>query len=163
MPLATSSSTARYVTTRVVDVYPYRERDGSREFLVLRRAEGRLYEGAWRMVGGRIDEGETAWQAALRELREETGLLVRRFWALPSVNLFYEWTRDAVSAAPAFAAEVEGDLVLCAEHDEAAWVSAEEAASRLRWPEQRRLLLLAHRLLGEGPLDPTWEIVSREP
>jgi len=32
----------------------------------------------WFTVGGGLDEGETAAQAALRELREETGLVVRR-------------------------------------------------------------------------------------
>ncbi|MEM1056428.1 MAG: NUDIX pyrophosphatase [Bacteroidota bacterium] len=145
-------------TVRVVDVYPYRQRGGTREFLVLRRAEGHAYAGAWRMVGGKIDPGETAWEAALRELREETELTVRRFWSLPSVNTFYEWHRDTVALAPAFAAEVEGAVTLCDEHDALAWLPAETAATRLGWPEQRRLLLLADALLRDGSLSPAWEI-----
>ena len=110
------------------------------------------------MVGGKIDPGETAWEAALRELREETGLTVQTFWSLPSLNTFYEWTRDAVSLAPAFAAEVDGAVVLCNEHDGHAWLSVDEAESRLRWPEQRRLLRLTDSLLAAGPLAPEWTI-----
>ena len=146
-------------TVRVVDVYPYRQReDGSREFLILHRAPAHAYAGTWRMVGGKIDAGETALQAALRELAEETGLAVRRFWSLPSVNAFYEWSRDTVALAPAFAAEVTGEVTLCDEHNRFAWFPAEDAAARLKWPEQRRLLRLADALLAEGDLAPAWEI-----
>ncbi|HIG75692.1 MAG TPA: NUDIX pyrophosphatase [Bacteroidetes bacterium] len=145
-------------TVRVVDVYPYREATSGRQFLVLHRAEGHAYAGAWRMVGGKIDPGETAWAAALRELREETGMVPRRFWSLPSVNTFYDWSRDIVALAPAFAAEVQGGVTLCAEHDAYEWLPPAEAASRLGWPEQQRLLRLADALLEAGPLAPSWEI-----
>ena len=78
-------------TVRVVDVYPYRlDENHLPEFLLVRRAAGLVYAGQWRMIGGKVDAGETAWQAALRELREETGLTPTRFWSLPSVNHFYE-------------------------------------------------------------------------
>ena len=142
------------VSIRVVDVYPY-QMDGSRcEWLVLRRASDRTYAGQWRMVGGKIHLGETAWQAALRELAEETGFArghgLAAFWALPSVNTFYEWQRDAVSLTPAFAAKVTGDPQLDAEHDAFEWLSADEAVSRLAWPEQRRLLTLASGLAQSG-------------
>lgn len=145
-------------TVRVVDVYPYRETEAGRRFLVLHRAAGHAYAGTRRMVGGKIDPGETAWQAALRELREETGRTPRRFWSLPSVNAFYDWSRDTVALAPAFAAEVYGEVALCAEHDAFEWLPPTEAASRLRWPEQKRLLQLADALLEAGPLAPSWEI-----
>src|SRR5690554_1905142 len=72
---------------RVVDVYPYRLRPGAEaEWLLLRRAPGVVYAGQWRMVGGKIALGETAWQAALRELAEEIGQQPVRAWAIPSVN-----------------------------------------------------------------------------
>ena len=136
---------------RVIDVYPYRlVEDGEPEFLLLRRAAGVVYAGAWRMVGGKIDAGEAAWQAALRELCEETGCLPRRLWALPSVNTFYEWQHDRVNLTPAFAAELDADPVLDHEHEAFAWLPVEEAVMRLRWPEQQRLLRLAHRILRQG-------------
>ena len=138
------------LSAHAVDVYPYRRGRGGAEWLVLRRAAGRPDAGAWRMVGGKIEPGEAAWQAALRELEEETGWrpgagLVEA-WALPSANVFYEWEADRVVLAPAFAARVEGEPVLDDEHDAWAWLPAQAAVERLAWPEQARLLRLAARL-----------------
>lgn len=50
---------------------------GDAAFLLTRRSE-RLarHAGQWALPGGRIDEGETAQAAALRELHEELGLLL---------------------------------------------------------------------------------------
>jgi 8-oxo-dGTP pyrophosphatase MutT (NUDIX family) len=51
--------------------------DGSGEaaFLLTRRAQGlRGHSGQWALPGGRCDAGETASEAALRELHEEVGL-----------------------------------------------------------------------------------------
>lgn len=134
-----------------VDVYPYRRVSGSvTDWLVARRALGHAYAGTWRMVGGRVETGEAAWETALRELAEETGWRpgrgLRQLWTLPSVNAHYDWAADRVVLAPAFAAEVKGDPVLNDEHDAAAWLPAELAAARLAWPEQARLLRLAATL-----------------
>ena len=123
-------------------------------FLVLRRAAGSVYAGQWRCVGGKIGAGEAAWEAALRELREETGRRPVRAWTVPSVNAFYEWQTDRLNLIPAFAAELDADPVLDREHDAFDWLPAPEAAARLGWPEQRRLLTLVADLLARGPLPP---------
>jgi dATP pyrophosphohydrolase len=135
---------------RVIDLYPYRRRGEHAYFLLLRRAPGRIYAGSWRMVGGKIQKGEQAWQAAVRELWEETGREPIRFWSVPSVNAFYEWQQDRVNLCPAFAAEIDGDPQLDAEHDAFEWLSAEQAADRLAWPEQRRLVRLVAGMLASG-------------
>ena len=44
-------------------------------WLVTRRAEGRIFAGQWEFPGGKIEPGESPEQAAVRELREETGLV----------------------------------------------------------------------------------------
>ena len=49
--------------------------DGEACFLLTRRAAGlRRHAGQWALPGGRLDAGETAIDAALRELAEEVGL-----------------------------------------------------------------------------------------
>lgn len=49
--------------------------DGALTFLLTRRAAGlRRHGGQWALPGGRMDEGEDATAAALRELQEELGL-----------------------------------------------------------------------------------------
>lgn len=150
------------LSLHVVDVYPYRRTPGGgTEWLVARRSVGHAYAGSWRMIGGKVDAGEAAWQTALRELDEETGWQPGRgllaLWTLPSVNAHYQWEADRVVLAPAFAAEVEGEPVLNDEHDRVAWLPAEAAAQRLAWPEQSRLLRIAATFaLADRPV--AWDV-----
>jgi len=137
-------------TIRVVDVYPYRFHAGNLQFLLLRRASDVEYAGQWRMLVGKIDADETAWQTALREVREETGQAPTRLWTLPSVNHFYEWQQDRINLIPAFAAELDHNPTLNHEHDAFSWLAPQVAASRTDWPEQQRLLRLTTRLLHDG-------------
>ncbi|MGW4330053.1 NUDIX hydrolase [Nocardia sp. NPDC004573] len=51
--------------------------DGPLSVIVIKRAYRGRNAGQWGLPGGRLDEGETAEQAALRELHEELGLLAR--------------------------------------------------------------------------------------
>src|SRR5881227_3376430 len=50
-------------------------RDGTGRLLLVRRAH-EPSRGLWSIPGGRIEPGETAAEAAAREVREETGLIV---------------------------------------------------------------------------------------
>jgi len=51
------------------------DEEGRACFLITRRASGlRAHGGQWALPGGRLDAGETAEEAALRELHEELGL-----------------------------------------------------------------------------------------
>lgn len=138
------------IAAGVVDLYPYRQTPSGFEYLLLRRAPDRLYAGSWRMVGGKIASGEQAWQTAVRELWEETGLHPLELVVIPSLNRFYEWQSDTVRLIPAFAASVDGDPVLNAEHDAHAWLGPDAAAARLAWPEQRRLLVLLDEMLTQA-------------
>lgn len=132
---------------------------GGLEFLLLRRAAGRIYAGDWRMVGGKLEAGETAWQACLRELEEETALTPTRLFAVPYLNRFYEWQKDRVNEIPVFLALTSGvDPTLDGEHDGFAWLSPDAASTRLPWPGQRGGLAAAAALYDDQRLWPHVEV-----
>ncbi len=47
---------------------------GGAAFLLIRRTAGRSHSRQWGLPGGRVDEGETMIEAALREVHEEVGI-----------------------------------------------------------------------------------------
>lgn len=150
----------RHPIVRVFDCHVARPtEDGALEFLLLRRAAGRIYAGDWRMVGGKLEPGETAWQACLRELHEETRLTPVRLFVVPYLNRFYEWHKDRVNEIPVFLALTAGaDPVLDGEHDGFAWLAADPARDRLPWPGQRGGLDAATALYGDHRLWPHLEV-----
>ena len=60
-----------------VDCLIFRTASASREILLIRRSND-PYQGMWALPGGFIGMDETLEKAAVRELREETGLEVRQ-------------------------------------------------------------------------------------
>src|SRR6187549_2940482 len=68
------------------------ERPG--EFLLAQRPEGKAYSGYWEFPGGKIEPGEDARAALVRELREELGIEVRE--ATPWITRVYAYTHATV-------------------------------------------------------------------
>lgn len=147
---------------KLIDAYPYRMHNGEPEFLILKRSEKKIYANQWRMVGGKVKDGEKYYEAALREIKEETGLEPVKFWTVPSVNRFYEASTDSINSIPGFAAEIEygAHLKLDDEHSEYKWVHINAVASYIKWPEQRRLMNLIHEILTVQSFEilPEWLI-----
>lgn len=136
------------VSTDLVDVYVFRRHPTGVELLLLRRSPDKRLGGTWQAVHGKVEPGETAVQAALRELHEETGLRPVFFWQLEGLNTFYMAGTDRVMMCPGFAAEVEPEagVRLCHEHTAFRWEPIERALAELMWPGQRRAVreLLDH-------------------
>ena len=115
-------------------------------YLLLRRSCDYL-AGNWQMVVGGVKEGETACQAVLREISEETGFVPERLYNTGETEVFYEARHDRVTAVPTFLAFVGagGDVTLSPdEHDAYEWLSFEDARERLEFPQQRRVLESIH-------------------
>jgi 8-oxo-dGTP diphosphatase len=64
------------------------------EFLLAQRPEGKPYPGYWEFPGGKIEPGEDARAALVRELREELGIEVRE--ATPWITRMYTYTHATV-------------------------------------------------------------------
>ena len=148
---------------RVFDCHIARDTSEGFEFLLLKRAEGKIYSGDWRMVGGKIQDGEKAWEACQREIQEETQLPVKRLLVVPYINSFYEWEEDRINDIPVFVAETEpsAEPVLNDEHTEFIWIKPEPAREKLNWPGQREGLTAANALLKLGhPLQPYLKVMA---
>jgi 8-oxo-dGTP diphosphatase len=63
-------------------------------FLLAQRPEGKPYAGYWEFPGGKIEAGEDAREALVRELREELGIEVRE--ATPWITRTYAYTHATV-------------------------------------------------------------------
>lgn len=128
------------IVTRYIDVYPFRRAVEGTEFLLLKRQPDARIGGTWQAVHGKIETGETAAAAALRELREETGLAPIRFWQLDAPNIFFIADLDQVVIAPCFAAEIDPAAVVQLNHEHTAfrWEAGETVLGALLWPGQRQ-------------------------
>ncbi len=112
---------------------------------------GRGAERLWVLPKGTPDPGEAIEQTALREVREETGLEVRLGERLPSINYWFvaEGIRYHKFVHHWLMEPVGGDTGNHdAEFDEVIWVPVEEARQRLTYPNERRVLDEAKRVLG---------------
>lgn len=145
----------------VVEVHVFRRTGRRAAFLCLRRAPGRRLAGAWQPVTGGRRARETALAAARREVREETGLVPARWWALESPSLYWDAQADRAVVLPVFAAEVPAAarVRLSDEHDRAAFLPPAAAGRRYLWDSQRRALAdVVRQVLAGGPLADALEI-----
>ena len=125
--------------SNLIEAHIFRESKNGIEFLLLKRSEGQPYPGLWQMVTGKIKSNEKAYQTALREIKEETGLTPVQFWVAPTVNSFYEPIGENICLIPVFAARVESDKIkLSSEHTEYQWVDKSAAQKLLAWEGQRK-------------------------
>ena len=140
------------VQVSFVDAYLLRPGGSGFEVLVLRRAAGGRSPGSWETVHGHIEPGETPVQAALRELREETGLEPVRFYNVSRVEAFHRHQTNEIVLIPVFAGVVDGRATVrhSVEHDRAEWLRPPEAAARFSWPRERRALDDVLSILGSG-------------
>ena len=96
----------------------YARRDG--KILILKRALGAL-SGSWYLPGGALDRGETLEACALRELREESGLVPTGPLALIGIVPMHVYGRDTFIVNYACDCD-RGEVVISEEHSDARWV-----------------------------------------
>ena len=127
---------------------------GSYEFLQLRRRADDHLGGTWQTVRGSMEAGESAWQTAVRELREETGLAPDIFYSTGIVETFFIASMDTLWHSPTFLVIVSADaqIILDAEHDAFRWIDASVIESAAMWLSEKPLLrLIIENLLMDSP------------
>jgi dATP pyrophosphohydrolase len=115
--------------------------DGVCKHLIIRRSSGQL-GGTWQMISGRIEYGEKGWEAALREIKEETGLFPDRFYSANTIEAFYEVNQNCIKLIPVFVGfiDTEQEVRLSHEHSEYRWITANEADDFLAFQQQKEML-----------------------
>lgn len=125
------------LNTSVVAGVVLSEQSGETKMLLMKRAK----EGYWCQVAGKIEAGETAGQAMLRELKEETGIESAKLYNGEFLEQFYDAKSNELLIIPAFAilCPANQEVVLNEEHTEFRWCSLEQAKSLVPFPNQKQL------------------------
>jgi dATP pyrophosphohydrolase len=134
-----------------------RRAPGGDEFLMARRATGKYMGGTWQLISGGIEPGETAWQAAVREMREETGLAPAELYRLSTLTRFYRPDVEAICTGVMFCASIASDAMVRTnfENDEHAWIPRSEVEARLMWPSDKEAFAeVCREILDDGPAKP---------
>ncbi len=111
-----------------------------------------IYSTYWEFPKGLIEPDETETEAAVREVREETGLSVA---LLPGfrheINYFYRRTGRLVKKSVVYflAGSAEQDVRVSWEHREARWLTYPEALEQIKYANSRELLEKANRWLSD--------------
>jgi len=115
--------------------------DGDETKVLLLRRTGYL-AGLWCQVAGGIEAGEKAWQTAVREVQEETGIVLTEIWSADILEQFYEVNKECITLVPVFVSTVPEDtaITLNDEHDAYEWVSFDIANGMLSFPGQQKAL-----------------------
>ena len=110
--------------------------------VLLIRARDLRNRPVWTLPKGTLMAGETSSDAALREVREETGWRCELVRELEPVTYWFQRDGDRVRKNVKW--YLMRPLEKVGEHDhevdEVAWVTREEALARLRYDSDRRLL-----------------------
>ena len=149
------------VVVRVIDAYVFNRKNKEIRFLLLKRAKTKIYEHLWQGVAGKIEAGETSWEAAIRELKEETGFEPVRIFVADHVSKFYEAHGDWVNLVPVFGIEVDDEeVILSDEHCEFKWVDFNTAHQTLIWSGQKDGIAAVFNMLNSDDDRIKWSEIS---
>ena len=135
-----------------VDIYPFRRVNGRAQFLVLLRRPGLALGNTWHAIHAKVGDGETAYNAALREVQQATGMHPTHLYSADLVNQFYDHYSDSIALTPVFAALLEGPgpVIRSPEYSDFAWCDLEEAVARLLSNSQRWAVRHIAAIIADG-------------
>ena len=113
------------------------------EYLMLHRNRKKNDENEdkWIGVGGKLEEGETAEECVLREVKEETGLCLTEYRYRALIDFTSDlWPRELMHVYTA--AGYEGMLKDDCDEGELAWIGKSELRSKKLWEGDKLFLAL---------------------
>jgi dihydroneopterin triphosphate diphosphatase len=127
------------IVSDLVDTYLFRKINARPQFLVLRRRADSPQGDIWQAIHTRVANGETAIDAARRDVQASTGLTPLRFYTADYIAQFYDHASDSIILAPTLAAQInpKSPISVAPEYSDYAWCDLEETTSRLIYSAQR--------------------------
>jgi bis(5'-nucleosidyl)-tetraphosphatase len=131
-------------------VIPLQKREETWFVLLIKHKKGH-----WAFPKGHVEAGENLKQAAERELKEECGLKIKRYFPLPPLQESYhflEGGRAHHKTVSYFLAEISSDSEIVLKEDEIEkyiWIKLNEAQDYLTYPESKEICSHAMELLKE--------------
>lgn len=133
------------------------------QYLLLKRAATTYLPGIWQIVTGKLIPDESATEALVREIKEETGLVCDRIYNVDATS-FYEQHKNRVAFSANFCGLVNAKIPvhICGkEHCEYGWFSYNEAVELLAFPAQKMTLAFIHENYILKTPDPVNEVTQR--
>lgn len=118
-----------------------------------RNRAGRL---EWCLPKGHLEGAETAEEAAVREIAEETGIAGQVRRPLGSIDYWFMGEgRRIHKVVHHFLLEMTGGYLTVEndpdrEAEDVAWIPADDLSTRLTYPNERRLAAAAQHMLADG-------------
>ncbi|HTZ41837.1 MAG TPA: NUDIX domain-containing protein [Candidatus Omnitrophota bacterium] len=112
-----------------------------KKFLILRNNSADSSHGGdfWFTVTGSLEKGETEEDAVKREVKEETGLDIKKIFNL-NWGSIYSWDGEKNSEDNFLVFAYSGKVVLNEEHIEYEWLSLKDFVKKIKWYENREEL-----------------------
>ncbi|MCX7746155.1 MAG: 8-oxo-dGTP diphosphatase [Clostridia bacterium] len=110
---------------------------GDQTLMMLRnKKENDVHEGKWNGLGGKMEKGETPEECVIREVKEESGLIIKHP-VLNGILTFPEFSHGEDWMAFVFTArEFEGELSACKE-GELHWIDNDDILNLNLWEGDR--------------------------
>lgn len=130
-------------------------RDG--RVLLIRRAKPPR-QGEWSLPGGLQKLGETVFEAARREVAEETGVVIRPLAVIDVIDLidrerYDQRVRYHYTLIDIIAAWVAGEAAAGADATEVQWADRAAVRRLVAWSETVRIVESAYRMYAAGLAD----------
>ncbi|MEM2089976.1 MAG: NUDIX domain-containing protein [Candidatus Pacearchaeota archaeon] len=120
------------------------------KYLLLYRAPHENFKSLWDFPRGNVEEGENEKQAAIREIKEETGITDLKFYNFKSsFQFFYKFKGELIKKYVIYllAETSRQDVKLSHEHQNYKWATFEEALELLTHENSKESLRKAHEFL----------------